>query len=146
MSRKLFAFLGASGLSLLAVLGYATWERGALPGFRPTMHEVTYAGLSLDQRGVRVAGTAHYPVSAQINSRSGPRYAFPLFAPGDTLGRTVRVLVLSPTPPDPVLGFEDRTLEGLIEPPGMQVPEGLRKIFEEQGYHFADDYLILEVM
>jgi len=146
MNRKLLSFLGASGLSLLAVLAYATWERGALPGFRPTMHEVAFDGLSLDSRGVRVAGTAHYPVGAQINGRGGPRYAFPLFPPGDTLGRTIRVLVLSPTPPDPVLGFEDRTIEGLIQPPGMQVPEGLRRIFEQQGYHFADDYLILEIL
>ena len=146
MNRKLIAFLGASGLSLAVVLAYATWERGALPGLRPTMHEVAFADLSLDQRGVKVAGTAHYPVGAQINARSGPRYAFPLFAPNDTAGRTIRVLVLSPTPPDPTLGFEDRTIEGLIQPPGMQVPEGLRKIFEEQGYHFAEDYMILEVM
>ena len=146
MNRKLAAFLGASLASLLGVLGYATWERGALPGMRPTMHETTFAELDLDQRGVRVSGTAHYPLRIQLMSGGGPTYAFPLFAPGDTTGREIRVLVLSPEAPDPLLGFEDRTFEGLIRPPGIRVPDQVRETLEGQGYPFADDWLVLERM
>lgn len=145
MNRRLVAFLGASAFSLLIVVGYNTWERGALPGFQPTAHPTKFEDVSIDSRGVRVTVTAHYPSRVQLSTRAGPRFAFPLFAPGDTTGRTIRLLALSADPPDPLLGFEDRSLDGLVRPPGLSVPDQLKRSFEEQGYTFADDYLLLEV-
>lgn len=146
MNRKLVAFLGASLVSLLGVLAWATWERGALPGMRPTMHQTAFAELSLEARGVRVQGTAHYPIRIQLRSGGEPVFAWPLFAPGDTTGREIRVLVLDPVAPDALLGFEDRTLEGLIRPPGLRVPDQVRETLEGQGYRFADGWILLEVM
>lgn len=145
MNRRLLAFLGASTCSLLAILGYSSWERGALPGFQPTAHPTEFKDIDIDDRGVRVAVTAHYPSRIQLSTRAGPRFAFPVFAVGDTGGRVVRLLALSPEGPDPLLGFEDRTLEGRVRPPGMSVPDALKDTLELQGYRFADDYLVLEV-
>lgn len=146
--RRVVSFVGASLASLLLVLGYATWERGAPPGCRPPVHEVPIEQLSLEHRGVRVSGTAHYPVRIQINSgdRGGGKvFAFPLFPRGDTTAREIRVLVYSPVAPDPLLGFEDRTVEGLVRPPGSKVPEQLRDTLKMYGYSFADDYVVLEL-
>lgn len=145
MNKRLAAFLGASALSLLGVLGYSTWERGALPGFQPTAHPTEFQDIGPDSRGVRVHVTAHYPSRIQLNTRDGARWAFPLFGPGDTTGRKVRLLALSPVAPDPLLGFEDTTLEGLVRPPGISIPEQLRDTLEMQGYTLEDDYLVLEV-
>lgn len=147
MNRKLKAYLGSAIASALLVLGYASWERGALPGFNPTPVALSFAELSLERRGVRVTGTAHYPVQLQLKgalSGDGPAYAFPLFGPGDTTGKEIRVMVLSRVRPDPLLGFEEKTFEGLIRPAGSNVPQGVRDHLTVLGYRFADELMVLE--
>ena len=146
MNRRLKVFLGSGIVSGLLILGYATYDRGALPGMNPTPVETPFTALSLDNRGVRVKGTAHYPVQLQMSGGlpgDGPVYIFPLFGPGDTTGKEVRLLVLSHQRPDPMLGFEDRTIEGLIRPSINRVPQGVRDQLTMLGYRFADEVLVL---
>ena len=141
------AFFGSALVSGLVLLGYYTWERGALPGMHPTPHDVEFSALSLDQRGVRVRGTAHYPLQIQLKGGLGGdevAYAFPLFAPGDTSGREIRVMVLSRLQPDPLLGFEEKTFEGLIRAEGSALPQGARDHLSMLGYRFADEILVIE--
>lgn len=147
MNRRMLAFFGSASLCLLALFGYYTWERGALPGMNPTPHDVEFSALSLEDRGVRVRGTAHYPVQIQLRGGlggDGLAYAFPLFGPGDTGGREIRVMVLSRVQPDPLLGFEEKTFEGLIRLAGSNLPQVARDHLSLLGYRFADEVLVLE--
>lgn len=146
MNRRVKAYVGSALVSALLVLGYATYDRGALPGMNPTPVDTPFAALSLDNRGVRVKGTAHYPAQLQMSDGlpgDGPVYVFPLFGPDDTTGKEIRVLVLSHVMPDPMLGFEDRTIEGLVRPSVGRLPQGVRDHLGMLGYRFADEVLVI---
>lgn len=146
MNRRLVAYLGSAAASALLVLGMVTWDRGAPPGCNPPAKPRALAELTLKDRGVEVHGTAHYPVRLQMGTGSrgdAPVYVFPLFETGDTLGREVRVLVMTTAPPDPLLGYEDRTIRGLVRPAAGMVPEAARDALKLQGYKLSDDTLLI---
>lgn len=148
LRKLLLTFL----IPAVAVLGLSVglywWATGAPPGMRPTPHDVPWAQLSLDDRGVRVEGTAHYPVRLRLTSGDGDdqqvTWLFPFFARGDTTSKEVRVLVHSHRQPDELLSFEDLTVTGLARPPGATVPRSARKALEEQGYFFAKDVVLID--
>jgi hypothetical protein len=122
------------------------WDRGAPPGFRPESVPVTSADISLDNRGVLLTGTAHYPVRVRQVGGGGAseRFVFPVFPKGDVTGREIRVIVRSNRVPDEMLGFEDVSIEGFARPPSGQVPPDARRAFTDAGYHFAEGWVLVD--
>lgn len=146
MKKLLLVILGPFFFVACIAIGLVWWFRGAPPGFRPTPVERTPDQVSLDDRGVKVVGTAHYPVHLKQTSKDQETtwYLFPLFNKGDTMGRRIHVMVRTTHRPDPILGFEDMTVEGLARPPGMLVPSAAREALEQKGYTFDPDFVLIE--
>jgi len=127
-------------------LGIIWWDRGALPGMRPTVHDVTVQNISRDDRGVRVRGTAHYSVRLQQRNedRTETWYLFPLMAKGDLNNKDVRVIVRTSREPDSLYSFEDLQVEGLARPPGRLVPIQARDALFHEGYMLDDGFVLIE--
>jgi len=129
------------GASVFALIW---WERGAPPGFLPTPHDVSIQDITRNHRGVRVEGTAHYGLRIVQTTAEVSWYLYPLFEPGDTMGREIKVLVRSTVQPEPLLGFEDLVIEGFARPPGRLIDASITTGLREYGYTFVDDYVLVE--
>lgn len=134
--------------SFVALVGVSlwTWERGALPGMRPEAVEVSVSDITKDHRGVRIRGTAHLGVKLKQTAAGSDTiwWVYPFTEPGQTHERLVKVVVRTTIRPDPVLGFEDRTIEGFARPPGRLLPRDAREALERKGYELDDDIMLVE--
>jgi len=135
--------------SLLVVstgVGLWTWETGALPGFRPEVVDVTVDTITKDHRGVRVRGTAHYgPKLKQTSTETDTVWwVFPLTPEAQTQERRIKVVVRTTRKPDPLLGFEDLTVEGFARPPGRLLPRDARAALRKAGYELDDNVMLIE--
>ncbi len=133
-------FVLATGVSLWS------WERGALPGLRPAPEEVTVDSITKAHRGVRIRGTAHYAGKLKQTAAETDVvwWVYPLTAEGQTQERLIKVVVRTTTAPDPLLGFEDRTVEGFARPPGRLLPQDARSALRQSGYELADGLMLIE--
>jgi hypothetical protein len=118
----------------------------ALPGFRPSVVDVTVDTITKDHRGVRLSGTAHYgPKLRQTSTESDDVWwIFPLTERGQTQERLVQVVIRTTRQPDPLLGFENLTVEGFARPPGRLLPQDARNTLRQKGYELADDVMLVE--
>jgi hypothetical protein len=112
--------------------------------------DAAFEDLHVDLHETRVKGTAHYPVVVSVN-RAGSFgrpdetwWLYPLFAPGDTMGRTIYALVMARSAPEELIGFEDMTLECDVRPPRVGISPEAELAFRNAGYTFAPDYVLLE--
>ena len=145
MKKLLLVILGPFLLVASVTIGIIWWDRGAPPGFEPPMTDVLLSDLSRAHRGVRVRGTAHYELRiTQRDAKGTSWYLFPLFPVGDTGGREITAIVRTTTQPDPLLGFEDLTLEGLARPPGRMISGKVVDALLERGYQFSEDFVLIE--
>ena len=140
MKKLLLTILGPFFVVAASAIGIIWWDRGAPPGFRPPVTDVTVEDINREHRGVRIKGTAHH----ELRIKQGEHNLFPLMAPGDTLGREIRVMVRSTHEVDRLIGYEDLTIEGLCRPPGQMIPHSVAEALMERGYHFADHYVLIE--
>ena len=144
MKKLLLTILGPFVLVAAVALGIYTWDNGALPFMRPAAVDVSVEDINYDDyRGVRVKGTAHYELRIQQKEGDQLYTMYPLFPPGDTIGRDVRVIVRTKKVPDRLLGFEDVTVEGLARPPGRLVPSAVTDALLERGYSIQDDFVLI---
>lgn len=141
----LYVALGA------ALIGFFLWSARLWPfDGHPEPVEVTWAEATVEHDTLRVRGTAHYPVrvtqerQAHFGRPGGTWYVFPLFDEGDTLGRTIRIIVATPEPIDDLASYEDMTVEGWALPPPAAMTPASEDLFTEQGYRFEDDYFVVE--
>jgi hypothetical protein len=134
---------------LAAGLALCVWQ-GWLPlGREPT--RVAVADLRLGAGRVVTTGLAHYPVRVAQAYTQSFRYPtgktlflFPLFAPDAFKARDVRVLVLSETPPEPLLDFEERTVRGVVRRPTKRwLSHDVTEAYKALGYRIADDLILL---
>ena len=145
MSKTTIAVLVPFFLVAGGAIGLWWWDRGALPGFDPTPHPVEVAEVTRNHRGVRLAGTAHYEVRLRQRMRGGETYAiFPFMKTGDTMTREIRVLVRTQRMPEDMVTYEDLVVDGLARPPGRLVSPEIMEQLEAGGYHFADDFVLVE--
>ena len=145
MRKLLWTVIPPVVLVLAVTVGVIWWDRGAPPGFRPTIHDVAVSEVSREHRGVRVNGTAHYPVRLRLTREGGETlFLFPIFEKGDTSSREISVMVQTTRAPDELLGFEDMTVEGLARPPGAEVPRDARQALEQAGYYFTEDFVLIQ--
>ena len=147
MKKALISVLVPFLLVAFGALGYHYWDTGALPGMQPTFHPVSVAELNAENRGVRIRGTAHYPIRLHQTFEGGDRWlVFPLLPPGDTLGREVKVMVRTQHVPDELVTYEDLEIDGLARPAGSRIGPRLIDAIKAQGYTFADKVIIVEAM
>ena len=145
--KKLVVVVLMPCLFVLTVgIGLWSWEHGALPGFRPTAQDVTVDTITKDHRGVRISGTAHYAPKLRQTATETETvwWLYPLTNHGQTQERMVRVVVRTTKKPDPLLGFEDRTVEGFARPPGRLLPQDARAALRQKGYELHDDLMLIE--
>lgn len=125
-------------------VGFVWWDRGAPPGFEPPVEDVAVADLTRSHRGVRIKGTAHYGVKLVQKQGDETWYLFPLFAPSDTAGREVSIVIRTQRKPGDLYSFEDLVVEGLARPPGTLMPQSTQEQITRRGYHFAEDFVLVE--
>lgn len=144
MKKLVLTVLGPILAVAVAAVGFVWWERGAPPGFRPDAVPVELEAITRDHRGVKLTGTAH--LQARLRQTAGDEvfYLYPLLPKGDTLGREIHVLLRTTTKPDDLYGFEDRTFEGFARPPGNLVDRTVRDTLMKKGYHFTEDFVLVE--
>ncbi len=148
--RRLLVLFAVSSLLVLGAVSAAHQGLGPF-ALRGEPVAQSWEQLSLELRRVSTRGTAHYPVRVKqsfkatwLNRDPALQHIFPLFAPGDTMGRDIRVLVMSQVEPDPILGFEDRQVVGLLRRPSSQwLTRGVLETFRDHGYGFEEDFLLL---
>lgn len=127
-------------------VGLWWWENGALPGFRPEAVDVTVDSITKDHRGVRIRGTGHYGPKLKQTAMDTDTvwWVYPLTAEGQTQERLIKVVVRTTLRPDPLLGFEDRTIEGFARPPGRLLPRDARGALRKAGYELHEDVMLIE--
>lgn len=152
MSNKHRLLTFVALLVVLALGGTLVAFRGQLPLLpRGEPSVVTFEQLDRDSGHVEVMGTLHYPVrvtqtfeATWLRPEPPTQHIFPLFAKGDTMGREIRVLVLSEVEPDRMFGLEDRLVRGEIERPNSRLlNRGVLDTFHEHSYQFDADFLLL---
>lgn len=143
MKKLLLTILGPFFLVVGVTVGVVWWDRGAPPGFRPPLVDVAVADIHREHRGVRLVGTAHYELRIQQKEGDDLYIIYPLFPPGDTLGRDIRVLVRTRRMPDRLVGYEDVTVEGLARPPGRLITGAVIDALLSRGYSIQEDFVLV---
>jgi len=152
MSRKarLLIYVALLAVIALGVLFVATGGASSLvPRGEPTIVEV--AALDRGSGYVEVLGTLHYPVRVKqtfeatwLKPEPPTQHIFPLFPQGDTMGRDIRILVISEVEPDRMLGLEDRRVRGqIVRPTSRLLTRGVLDTFREHAYEFDAEFLLL---
>ncbi len=114
--------------------------------------DVEFAALSLDEPFVRTELQAHYEalvtqtIPANLLHEEQKLWLFAAFAPYDSEGRQVRLLVRTARPPDKIASFEMMTVTGqLVRPTPATVPMATEEqLGRHTDYFFTDDVLLLE--
>ena len=135
----------------LALVGFFLWSARLWPfDGHPEPVDVAWSELTVEHDTVRVRGTAHYPVrltqerQEHFGRPGGTWYIFPLFKEGDTLSRTISVIVATREPIDDLASYEDMTVEGWALPAPAAMTPASEDLFLAQGYNFTDDYFVIE--
>jgi hypothetical protein len=127
-------------------LGIYVWDRGALPGFRPTIVDVEIEDINYDDyRGVRIKGMARYDVRVKQTVPDGPTYmVFPVVPLDEPNSEYIMVMVRSTKIPDALYGMEEITVEGFVRPPGRLIDKEIMLAWMDEGYVFDDKFVLIE--
>ena len=145
-SKKLAVWifvLGVSGFTL-AGLGFYWWDRGALPGFKPTIEPVSIEDITLDYRGVEVEGMARHDVKITQQVSGEKWYVYPLVPKDDMNKKVIKVMIMTQVKPDSMATIEERTIIGLAKPPGRMIPKDIYESWRGEGYTFEDRIVLIE--
>ena len=147
MRKALLSVLLPFIIVACGALGYFYWDTGALPGMQPTFHPVTVDSITAENRGVRIRGTAHYPIQLHQVYEDGTRaLVFPITAPGDTMAREVKVLVRAEYEPEELVTYEDLEIDGLARPAGGRIGPKVIDSLRGEGYSFSDKVILVEAV
>lgn len=113
--------------------------------------DVAFSELHNDYDEVRVSGLAHHVMKVSRVDPGGllqPERTFwiwPLFAPNDTDGRIITVVVASLREPPWGVDFEDVVVEGLLRPLRSFVSVEIEERFIEVGYDVDPEAVVIEL-
>ena len=144
MKKPLLLFFVPTLIMAALMSGWHYHQTGALPGFLPEARPTEFSALHVRSHGVRVEGTAHYPLHMKAKVGEDVYYVFPLFPSGNYTGTEIAVLVRTRVEPDPILGFEEVVVEGLVKPLAPDLVAGFEKGLESRGYTFAEGALLID--
>ena len=145
-SKKLalWIFIVGVGSLVSGVLGFIWWDRGALPGFKPDIVDVTVDSVNWNNRGVKISGMARHDIRIKQDIRGTTWHVYPLVPTDDMNAKIISVMVMTTTPPDKRAMIEERTLEGLARPPGRLISPEIYKSWRNAGYEFEDRITLIE--
>ena len=143
--KKLILFMIICVLVLLSGwIGFVWWDRGAPPGFRPSLEAVSVNTINRYHRGVRISGMARHDLRIKMKVSGEERYLFPLMDSKDFNAKLIKVMILSPKPPSQIASLEERTIEGIARPPGNLVSPDSYKSWQRKGFEFAPKFVLIE--
>ena len=145
-SKKLAVWIFVGGISgfIVAVLGFYWWDRGALPGFQPTIVDVSIEDINLDYRGVRVEGMARHDVKITQQVSGEKWFVYPLVPKDNINTKFIKLMVMTKVPPDSMATIEERSNVGLAKPPGRLIPKEIYESWRAEGYTFEDRVVLVE--
>jgi hypothetical protein len=135
--------LGVGGF-ISAGLGFYWWDRGALPGFKPTIVDVSIEDINLDYRGVRINAMARHDVKITQQVSGEKWFVYPLVPKDNINTKFIKVMVMTQVPPDSMASIEERTVIGLAKPPGRLIPKEIYESWRGEGYTFEDRVVLIE--
>ena len=138
--------LGPPALIGVIAFGVIWWDRGAPPGFLPTVHEVSVRDLNRNHRGVKVEGMARYDIRIKQESedKSTTHYLYPLMPPDDINSKQINVMVRSKIAPERNVDMERLSIEGLARPPGLIITQEVVDAWREEGYKFEKKFVLID--
>lgn len=144
MKKPLLLFLVPTLIMAVLMSAWHYYQTGALPGFLPDPQPTAFEALHLRSHGVRVEGTAHYPLHMKAKVGEVTYYVWPLFPSGTYTATEIKVLVRSRVQPDPILGFEEVVVDGLVKPLSPELVKGFEDGLKSKGYTFAPGALLID--
>ena len=145
-SKKLAVWIFIVGISgfIAAGLGFYWWDRGALPGFQPTIVDVSIEDINLDYRGVRVEGMARHDVKITQQVSGEKWFVYPLVPKENINTKFIKVMIMTQVPRDSMATIEERSIVGLAKPPGRLIPKEIYESWRAEGYTFEDRVVLIE--
>ncbi len=142
--RALLVIAGALVLGAAIGIGVISVDRGAVPPFRPTIHERSLSELTRSDRGVRVKGIAHYEGLIELRSKDGAHvvYLYPLLATYQ--GHDAHVVVRTHRKPARLVEYEQIEVEGIARHPRFLFPWDAWEAMVGKGFRFDDDYVLVD--
>ena len=141
--RALLVILAALALGPAIGIGAISLDRGAVPPFRPAVHDRTLEEITRADKGVRVKGVAHYAGLVELRSKDGKHvvYLYPLLSTFQ--GHDAHVVVRTHKKPDHV-EYEQVVVEGIARHPRFLFPWDAWEAMVGKGYRFDDDYGLID--
>ena len=121
-------------------VAFVWWDRGAPPGFQPTIVDVTINTINRNHRGVRISGMARYDVRIKV----GNNYVYPLMDAKKFNKKLIKVMIASPVQPSRLVDLEEMTVEGLARPPGGVINLKVYNAWRHKGFEFDDKFVLVE--
>ena len=142
--KKIFVFLFPPILCCVLYIGFVWWERGAPPGFRPTIFDKDIEDLSLNDRGVRVHGWARHDIRTHFEKNNKKYYIYPIVPLQKMNDKVIHAMVVTTIEPNAMISIEEVTIEGLTQPAKYYVSKDLQTKWTMKGYAFGDRFLVIE--
>lgn len=142
--KKLFVLVFPPILCCLSYIGFVWWERGALPGFRPTIYDREIEDLSLNDRGVRVHGWARHDIRTHFEKEGQKYYIYPIVPMDKMNDKVIHAMVVTTIEPDSMISIEEVVVEGLTQPAKYYVSKDLQMKWTMKGYAFGSRFLVIE--
>ena len=125
-------------------VGFVWWERGALPGFRPTIYDWEIEFLSLNDRGVRIHGWARHDIRTHFEKEGTKYYIYPIVPMDKMNDKVIHAMVVTTIEPDPLVSIEEVTVSGFTQPAKYYVSKDLQMKWTMKGYAFGERFLVIE--
>ena len=138
--KKNLLLISPTLIILGVFLGIYVWDRGAFPGFRPTIVDVAIEDINYDDyRGVRITGMARYDVRVKQTIPNGPTYMlFPVVPLEDPNSKYIMVMVRSTSD---CYGMEELTVEGFARP--CSPDKEIMLVRMDEGFVFDDKFVLV---
>jgi hypothetical protein len=127
-------------------VGFIWWDRGAPPGFKPEIVDVTIDTINREHRGVRIHGMARHDLRIRLKDQNSGKisYIYPLM-PMDKMNSTmIKVMIRTTVPPDSMATIEERKIEGIARPPGRTVNGDIIRSWQDRGYDFKEKFVLVD--
>jgi hypothetical protein len=141
--RAVLVIVVALALGTAIGIGAISIDLGAIPPFRPAVHDRSLTEITRADMGVRVKGIAHYAGLVELRSKDGAHvvYLYPLLATFQ--GHDAHVVVRTHRKPDHV-EYEQVEVEGIARHPRFLFPWDAWEAMVGKGYRFDDDYVLID--
>ena len=141
--RAIVVIVAALALGVAIGIGAISIDRGAVPPFRPQIHDRSLEDVTRADRGVRVKGIAHYAGLVELRSKDGAHvvYLYPLLPTFQ--GHEAHVVVRTHKKP-PHVEYAQVEVEGIARHPRFLFPWDAWEAMVGKGFRFDDDYVLID--